>query len=72
MTVSELIYKIDYLATHNMINKDTELILFAEHLPGMAAKLDTLGIDVNSNKLQLFMQYENKHKGKGPFYPLGD
>lgn len=71
MKVSELVYKLDYLASHNMIDEDTEIILFAEKLPGMAVQLDSLGIDVNGNCLQLFMQFENKYKDN-KFHPLGE
>ena len=55
MKVSELVNKLDYLASHNMIDEDTEIILYAEVLPGEAVQHDTLAIAINGNCLQLLI-----------------
>lgn len=71
MKVSELVNKLDYLASHNMIDEDTEIILYAEVLPGEAVQHDTLAIAINGNCLQLLMCYDNKYDDN-KFHPLGD
>ena len=68
MKVKELVYKLDYLANHNFIDENTEIVFFAEDLPGTARQLDDMSLNINGDCLQLFMIYKSR-KGKGP-WPL--
>lgn len=57
MKVYELVEQLDTLTELGYISAETEILLFAEDLPSVAAQRDELDITMNGEYLQLFMRY---------------